>query len=135
MELVSAGVAGRWAASAHPFTPWLSGYQARLGLAALRWGWAGLGCRVPCGCVTAAVGEPTCCALSAFAFPHCPPCLARYRSTYAVYRFPAGAAALSDAPGAFAGLALLGVATSFTGTLMLTALGSFFNRCVLLVLR
>lgn len=36
MELVSAVVAGRWAASAHPFRPWLAGYCARLGLAAAR---------------------------------------------------------------------------------------------------
>jgi hypothetical protein len=51
-----------------------------------------------------------------------------YCSTYAVYRFPVGAAALSDAPLEFAFIAALGVATSFTSTLMFTSLGSFFNR-------
>ena len=57
-----------------------------------------------------------------------PPVPPLYRSTYAVYRFPAGAAALGDAPAAFAAVAAIGVATSFSSTLMFTALGSFFNR-------
>lgn len=33
IELVSALIAGRWAASAHPFRPWLTGYRVRLTLA------------------------------------------------------------------------------------------------------
>ena len=37
MELLSAVVAGRWAAAAHPFTPWLAAYRVRLALAATRW--------------------------------------------------------------------------------------------------
>ena len=40
-ELVSAVVAGRWATSPHPFTPWLIGYRMRLALAALRWVYCG----------------------------------------------------------------------------------------------
>ena len=36
MELLSALVAGRWAAASHPFDPWLTGYRTRLVLAALR---------------------------------------------------------------------------------------------------
>ncbi|GAB4813183.1 hypothetical protein N2152v2_000229 [Parachlorella kessleri] len=83
-ELISAVVAGRWATSPHPFTPWLIGYRMRLALAAL--------------------------------------------STLAVYHFPHGAALVSDAPAAFAAVAAVGVATSFTSTLMFTALGSFYNR-------
>lgn len=42
MELVSALVAGRWAAAGRPFQPWLAGYRARLVLAAARYD--GLGC-------------------------------------------------------------------------------------------
>lgn len=34
-ELVSAVVAGRWAASSSPLKPWLFGYQARLVMAAV----------------------------------------------------------------------------------------------------
>lgn len=45
-----------------------------------------------------------------------------------VYYFPRGAASLGDHPGAFAALAVAGVATSFTSTLMFTALGTFYNR-------
>ena len=45
-----------------------------------------------------------------------------------VYFFPRNAVALSDAPWAFFGLAVCGLITSFTSTLMFTALGSFFNR-------
>ena len=45
-----------------------------------------------------------------------------------MYRFPAGATSLSDAPAAFAALAALGVATSFASTLMFTSLGSFYNK-------
>jgi hypothetical protein len=64
------------------------------------------------------------------------PWLAGYRlrlalagaTTAAVWAFPAGAAALSDAPWAFAALAALGAATSFASTLMFTALGDFYNR-------
>ena len=51
-------------------------------------------------------------------------------STLAVYYFPHGAALFSDAPAAFAAVAAVGVATSFTSTLMFTALGSFYNRWV-----
>lgn len=36
METVSAVLAGRWAAAARPFDPWLAGYRLRLVLAALR---------------------------------------------------------------------------------------------------
>ena len=77
-------VAGRWAATRHPFHPWLSGYRTRLCLAAA--------------------------------------------TTAAVAAFPTGAVGLGDAPAAFAAVALLGVATSFCGTLMFTALGSFYNK-------
>ena len=45
-----------------------------------------------------------------------------------MYYFPRGAASLGDHPGAFAALAVAGVATSFTSTLMFTALGTFYNR-------
>ena len=45
-----------------------------------------------------------------------------------VYWFPAGATSLTESPAAFAGLAVCGVLSSFTSTLMFTALGSFFNR-------
>ncbi len=40
------------------------------------------------------------------------------RSTLAVYKFPAGAAIFADAPANFAAVAAVGVATSFTSTLM-----------------
>lgn len=84
IELVSALLAGKWAASAHPFRPWLVGYRLRLALAAA--------------------------------------------TTAAVWAFPTGASALSDAPACFALLAALGVATSFASTLMFTALGDYYNR-------
>ena len=45
-----------------------------------------------------------------------------------VWRFPVGAKELWHAPYDFAILAAAGVATSFTSTLMFTAMGSFFNR-------
>ncbi|BDA49693.1 Acetyl-coenzyme A transporter 1 [Coccomyxa sp. Obi] len=83
-ELVSAVVAGRWAASSSPLKPWLFGYQARLVMAAV---------------VTAIV-----------------------------YRFPSGASSLGDHPWWFGALAAAGLVTSFTSTLMFTALGSFYNR-------
>ena len=35
---------------------------------------------------------------------------------------------LADSPGDFAALAAVGLITSFTSTLMFTALGSFFNK-------
>lgn len=84
VELVSALIAGRWAASSHPLQPYFGGYKIRLALAAA--------------------------------------------TTTAVYYFPANAASLTDAPVAFGILAALGVATSFSSTLMFTALGDFFNR-------
>lgn len=84
VELVSALIAGRWAASSHPLRPYFGGYKLRLALAA--------------------------------------------GTTTAVYYFPANAASLKDAPFAFGILAALGVATSFSSTLMFTALGDFFNR-------
>lgn len=43
-------------------------------------------------------------------------------------RFPAGVQQLADSPRDFALLAACGLGTSFTSTLMFTALGSFFNR-------
>lgn len=45
-----------------------------------------------------------------------------------VYRFPSGASALGDHPWWFGALAAAGLVTSFTSTLMFTALGSFYNR-------
>lgn len=45
-----------------------------------------------------------------------------------VWGFPAGAQSLTEHPRAFALLALCGLLTSFTSTLMFTSLGSFFNR-------
>ncbi len=45
-----------------------------------------------------------------------------------MYYFPRGAASLGEHPRAFAALAAAGVATSFTSTLMFTALGSLYNR-------
>jgi hypothetical protein len=45
-----------------------------------------------------------------------------------VYRFPSGATSLTDHPWWFGVLAASGLATSFTSTLMFTALGSFYNR-------
>ena len=84
VELASALIAGRWAASSHPLRPYFGGYKIRLVLAAA--------------------------------------------TTTAVYFFPANAASLTDAPAAFGLLAALGVATSFSSTLMFTALGDFFNR-------
>ncbi|CAL5220582.1 g2620 [Coccomyxa viridis] len=83
-ELVSAVVAGRWAASSSPFKPFLFGYQARVIMA---------------GVVTTIV-----------------------------YYFPSGASSLSDHPRWFALLAVAGLVTSFTSTLMFTALGSFYTR-------
>ena len=45
-----------------------------------------------------------------------------------VYCFPSGAASLGDHPAWFGALAAAGLVTSFSSTLMFTALGSFFNR-------
>ena len=45
-----------------------------------------------------------------------------------VYFFPSGASSLSDHPWWFALLAVAGLVTSFTSTLMFTALGSFYTR-------
>ena len=45
-----------------------------------------------------------------------------------VYYFPSGASSLSDHPRWFALLAVAGLVTSFTSTLMFTALGSFYTR-------
>jgi MFS transporter, PAT family, solute carrier family 33 (acetyl-CoA transportor), member 1 len=83
-ELVSALVAGRWASSASPFTPWRAAYLLRL---------------------SAAVA-----------------------TTFIVARFPPDAASISHHPAAFASLAAVGLATSFSSTLMFTAAGSFYNR-------
>ena len=156
MELVSALVAGRWAAAGRPFAPWLAGYRARLALAAARCAaqlgarasqaqreWPGQAGPLPEGaCQMRGAASfsghltgstPDCLPLPPP--PNLPPrCVAPPASpphpcsAYAVHRFPAGASALGDAPAAFAGVAALGVATSFTSTLMFTALGSFFNR-------
>ncbi|GMH38602.1 hypothetical protein BSKO_06486 [Bryopsis sp. KO-2023] len=84
MELVSALLAGRWAATSTPFTPWIFGYHIRLVMAAL--------------------------------------------VTYLAYLFPPGASNLSEHPAEFLVLALFGVVTSFTATLMFTAQGSFCNK-------
>jgi hypothetical protein len=84
VELFSAVIAGRWAASAHPLRPYFSGYRLRLVVAA---------------CTTAIV-----------------------------FFFPPGVSSLKDAPAAFAALAISGIATSFSSTLMFTALGDFYNR-------
>ena len=83
-ELVSAFLAGRWATTGTPSTPWLVGYRLRLATA------AGV--------------------------------------TLLVSRFPVGAQSLSAHPRDFAVLAVLGLVTSFTSTLMFTALGSFYTR-------
>lgn len=45
-----------------------------------------------------------------------------------VYFFPSGASSLTDQPWWFALLAAAGLVTSFTSTLMFTALGSFYTR-------
>jgi PAT family acetyl-CoA transporter-like MFS transporter 1 len=84
IELVSAVVAGRWAASSHPLRPWLAGFKIRLTMAFL--------------------------------------------TTLCVYYFPVGVADIPGAPGAFLCLIVLGVLTSFSSTLMFTALGDFYNR-------
>lgn len=83
-ELLSAVVAGRWAAAASPFAPWRSAYLLRLAAAA--------------GTVAL------------------------------VAAFPATSAGFSEHPAAFGALALVGLAASFSSTLMFTALGSFYNR-------
>ncbi|KAK9804906.1 hypothetical protein WJX72_011247 [[Myrmecia] bisecta] len=83
-ELVSAVMAGRWAAAADPFVPWIVGYRVRLVMAAV--------------------------------------------VTTLVFWFPPGAQSLGDHPLAFLGLAVCGLITSFTATLMFTAIGSFYNR-------
>ena len=83
-ELLSALVAGRWAAAASPFAPWRGAYGVRLAAAA----------------ATAAL----------------------------VAYFPTDAASLARHPAAFLALAAVGLATSFSSTLMFTALGSFYNR-------
>ena len=45
-----------------------------------------------------------------------------------VFYFPSGASSLLSHPGPFLLLAVCGLVTSFTSTLMFTAMGSFFNR-------
>jgi hypothetical protein len=45
-----------------------------------------------------------------------------------VWRFPPDVTQLRDSPGDFLALAAVGLVTSFTSTLMFTALGSFFNK-------
>ena len=84
IELISALVAGRWAATSHPLRPWLAGFKIRLVMAFL--------------------------------------------TTVLVYYFPVGVADVVDAPLAFACLVTLGLLTSFSSTLMFTALGDFYNR-------
>lgn len=83
-ELASAVLAGRWASSPTPFTPFMTGYKIRLVMAAA--------------------------------------------VTLVVYNFPSGASSLLSHPKAFLALAVCGLLTSFTSTLMFTAMGSFFNR-------
>ena len=84
LELISALLAGRWAAGAQPLAPWFRAFFVRLGLGAL---------------VT---------------------CL--------VYVFPNSAEGFASHPAEFAVLAVLSVLTSFTTTLMFTALGAFYNK-------
>lgn len=84
VELLSALISGRWAASTHPLNPYLAGYQLRLALAAA--------------------------------------------TTVLVYCFPSNAHSFSNAPVYFGILAVIGIATSFSSTLMFTALGDFYNR-------
>jgi PAT family acetyl-CoA transporter-like MFS transporter 1 len=84
IELVSALVAGRWAASSHPLRPWLAGFKIRL--------------------------------------------LMAFLTTLCVLYFPVGVADISGAPVAFLCLVALGLLTSFSSTLMFTALGDFYNR-------
>ena len=84
IELLSALVAGRWAASSHPLRPWLVGYKIRLYVS--------------------------------------------LATTFCVAFFPENATDISSAPKAFAVLVALGLATSFSSTLMFTALGDFYNR-------
>eukprot|EP00889_Picochlorum_renovo_P005421 jgi/Picre1/32451/NNA_007797.t1 len=86
IELLSALVAGRWAASSHPLRPWLVGYRIRLVMAAA--------------------------------------------TTLCVFLFPMGASDISAAPVAFGILVALGLMTSFSSTLMFTALGDFYNESV-----
>jgi hypothetical protein len=83
-ELLSAVVAGRWAAGASPFAPWCTAYILRLTAAAA--------------------------------------------STALVATFPPSASAFTEHPAAFVALAAIGLATSFSSTLMFTSLGSFYNR-------
>ena len=84
IELLSALIAGRWAASSHPLRPWLAGYKIRLTMAIM---------------TTLCVGF----------FPVCVP-------------------NISGAPLSFGILVILGLLTSFSSTLMFTALGDFYNR-------
>jgi PAT family acetyl-CoA transporter-like MFS transporter 1 len=84
VELLSALLSGRWAASTHPLNPYIAGYQLRLALAAA--------------------------------------------TTVLVYYFPSHAHSFSNAPVYFGILAVIGIATSFSSTLMFTALGDFYNR-------
>ncbi len=51
-----------------------------------------------------------------------------YRACPQVYNFPSGASSLLSHSKAFLTLAVCGLLTSFTSTLMFTAMGSFFNR-------
>jgi len=84
IELLSALIAGRWAASSHPLRPWLAGYKIRLTMAIM--------------------------------------------TTLCVGFFPVGVPNISGAPLSFGILVILGLLTSFSSTLMFTALGDFYNR-------
>ena len=84
IELISALIAGKWAASSHPLRPWLAGFKIRL--------------------------------------------LMAFLTTVCVYYFPVGVADIAGAPLAFSCLVALGLLTSFSSTLMFTALGDFYNR-------
>ena len=55
-------------------------------------------------------------------------CLTAPCTTLQVFLFPSGASSLTDHPWWFALLAAAGLVTSFTSTLMFTALGSFYTR-------
>ncbi|CAD7698104.1 unnamed protein product [Ostreobium quekettii] len=84
LEIVSAVLAGRWAARRSAFGPYLVAYHMRLVLACL--------------------------------------------ITALVYVFPGNAEGFGSHPVMFSALALIGVLTSFMGTLSFTSLGSFYNK-------
>jgi MFS transporter, PAT family, solute carrier family 33 (acetyl-CoA transportor), member 1 len=101
IELLSALLAGRWAARASPHAPFLAGYAARLAASAML---TLLVAAFPAAAGGGSGGGGGAGGASA-----------------------AAAAAAASWPW-FAALAVLGLLQSFASTLMFTALGSFFNR-------